>query len=62
MDKRQFIAFYLREGVVIAADAVNRPGDFVLAKRLVGQAVRVSAELLADEAVSLKTLASAPQP
>ncbi|ARU03743.1 pyridine nucleotide-disulfide oxidoreductase [Comamonas serinivorans] len=57
--RRQFIAFYLRAGVLIAADAVNRPGDFVLAKRLVAQAARVDAAQLVDESVALKSLALA---
>ena len=59
MAARTFIAFYLRDGVVIAADSVNRAADFVMAKRLVGGAARVSPEQLADEAVSLKDLALA---
>jgi 3-phenylpropionate/trans-cinnamate dioxygenase ferredoxin reductase subunit len=57
---RQFVAFYLKDGVVIAADAVNRPGDFVLARRLVGGAARVDAAALADEAVALKSLLAQP--
>lgn len=51
---RRFIAFYLKEGVVIAADAVNRPADFMLAKRLVAAGVRVDGPALGDESVSLK--------
>jgi 3-phenylpropionate/trans-cinnamate dioxygenase ferredoxin reductase subunit len=53
---RSFIAFYLKGGQVIAADSVNRPGDFMAAKRLVGDRSRLSADQLADEAVSLKAL------
>lgn len=55
-DSRQFIAFYLKDGVVIAADAVNRPADFMVAKRLVSSAVVVDVDLLADEAAPLKSL------
>ncbi|MDP9920506.1 3-phenylpropionate/trans-cinnamate dioxygenase ferredoxin reductase subunit [Variovorax boronicumulans] len=51
---RRFIAFYLKEGVVIAADAVNRPADFMLAKRLVAAGVVVDASVLGDDSVSLK--------
>lgn len=51
-----FSAFYLKEGVVISADAVNRAPDFVVAKRLVAERVRVDAAQLADEAVALKSL------
>lgn len=56
---RKFVAFYLRDGVVIAADAVNSAADFVMAKRLVGAAARLGAAQLVDEAVPLKTLAMA---
>jgi 3-phenylpropionate/trans-cinnamate dioxygenase ferredoxin reductase subunit len=51
---QRFIAFYLSKGVVIAADAVNRPADFMLAKRLVAAGVVVDASVLGDESVSLK--------
>ena len=58
-----FIAFYLREGVVIAADAINRPSEFMASKRLIGDRIKASAADLADEAVSLKALiAAAAQP
>ncbi|QBR71040.1 pyridine nucleotide-disulfide oxidoreductase [Beijerinckiaceae bacterium] len=56
MDTSSFIAFYLRDGQVIAADSVNRLGEFLAAKRLVGDRARVAASRLADESVSLKTL------
>ncbi len=54
-----FIAFYLREGRVIAADAINRPSEFMASKRLIGDRVKASAADLADEAVSLKSLIAA---
>lgn len=53
-----FCAFYLKDGVVLSADAVNRPQDFLMAKRLVAERLRVGAETLADENVSLKSLFS----
>jgi 3-phenylpropionate/trans-cinnamate dioxygenase ferredoxin reductase subunit len=51
-----FIAFYLKDGFVIAADAINRPGEFMASKRLIGERVKASAKDLADESVSLKSL------
>jgi 3-phenylpropionate/trans-cinnamate dioxygenase ferredoxin reductase subunit len=53
---RSFLLFYLRAGIVIAADAVNRPGEFLIARRLVGAAIRPDVALLADPAVPLKTM------
>ena len=51
-----FSAFYLKDGVVISADAVNRPKDFMVAKRLVGERIAVDAAVLADESIALNTL------
>jgi 3-phenylpropionate/trans-cinnamate dioxygenase ferredoxin reductase subunit len=53
---RSFLLFYLRAGVVIAADAVNRPGEFLVARRLVGAAIRPDVALLADPAAPLKAM------
>jgi 3-phenylpropionate/trans-cinnamate dioxygenase ferredoxin reductase component len=56
MDASAFIAFYLKEGVVVAADSVNRAGDFMAAKRIIGERMKISTARLADEAASLKSL------
>jgi 3-phenylpropionate/trans-cinnamate dioxygenase ferredoxin reductase subunit len=56
MAARSFIAFYLREGRLLAADAVNKPADFMLAKRLILAGRPVDESRLADEAVPLKAL------
>jgi 3-phenylpropionate/trans-cinnamate dioxygenase ferredoxin reductase component len=56
MESSSFIAFYLKEGVVIAADAVNRPGDFMAAKRIIGERMEIPAARLKDEALPLKML------
>jgi 3-phenylpropionate/trans-cinnamate dioxygenase ferredoxin reductase subunit len=53
---RSFAAFYLREGRLIAADAVSRAADFALAKKLVAARVALPQAQLADEAVPLKSL------
>jgi 3-phenylpropionate/trans-cinnamate dioxygenase ferredoxin reductase subunit len=56
MEASNFIAFYLKDGVIIAADSVNRPGDFMAAKRLVGDRREISSARLTDESVPLKSL------
>jgi 3-phenylpropionate/trans-cinnamate dioxygenase ferredoxin reductase subunit len=56
MDTRAFIVFYLRAGVLIAADAVNKPGEFMLAKRLVAAAARPDTAGLTDATRPLKEL------
>jgi 3-phenylpropionate/trans-cinnamate dioxygenase ferredoxin reductase component len=56
MARESFCAFYLRNEVLIAADAVNRPLEFMLAKRLVSDRAHATAAQLRDEGVSLKSL------
>lgn len=53
-----FVVFYLRDGVVIAVDSVNRPADFMVGKKLVAGRVRAEPSVLADERVPLKSLVS----
>lgn len=55
-----FSAFYLKGDRVLAADTVNRPQDFIVAKRLVAEGIAVSAEQLADDSKPLKELLPAP--
>ena len=53
-DANQFAVFYLKEGAVVAADAVNSPKEFMLCRRLIGQ--RVDAAALANPETDLKSL------
>jgi len=57
-DKESFIALYLKNGEVIAADAVNRIADFMAAKRLVAESKAVPSAALADESEPLKAIAA----
>lgn len=50
----EFAVFYMKDGKVVAADAVNAPKEFMVAKQLYGQQVDPAA--LADPATDLKTL------
>ncbi|MBA1204301.1 FAD-dependent oxidoreductase [Pseudomonas capeferrum] len=59
---RSFVAFYWREGRLIAADCVNRQQEFMAIKKLVQARFEGDAELLADESVCLKALTAAPAP
>ena len=59
MEARSFLVFYLRQGKIIAADAVNKPGEFMLARRLVGAAVAADIGHIADPSVPLKSLLGA---
>ena len=54
---RSFAAFYLRAGRLLAVDAINRPGEFVAARHIIGQQIAVSAARLRDENITAKDLA-----
>jgi len=53
---RSFCAFYLQGERLLAIDAVNRPGDFMQARRALAHPVLVDAEQLGDEALPLKEI------
>ena len=54
MAANQFAVFYLKDGRLVAADAVNSPKEFMVCRQLVGQPVDAGA--LADPETDLKTL------
>ena len=54
MEENQFAVFYLNNGKVVAADAVNSPKEFMVCKQLVGKAVDPAA--LANPETELKDL------
>ena len=56
VDNRKFAAFYLKEGTLIAVDALNSAAEFMLSKKLIQNKASPSAELLANPEISLKTL------
>lgn len=53
---RSFCAFYLQGQRLLAIDAVNRPGDFMLTRRALAQSVVIDPGRLADEGVPLKEI------
>lgn len=56
MDARSFSAFYLQGARVLAVDVVNRPADFLLAKRMLAKPVEADADRLPDETVPLNAI------
>lgn len=51
-----FAVFYLRDGAVRAADVVQSPADFAMARKLVATRATVDPSLLADPSVPLRRL------
>ena len=57
LEQRDFVAFYLRGGRLLAAAGINRARDVRRAAGLIKAATPVGAAALADEEVDLRTLA-----
>ncbi|MDX1480329.1 MAG: FAD-dependent oxidoreductase [Woeseiaceae bacterium] len=55
-DDRHFACCYLRDGVLIAVDAVNAPRDFMQSKALIANRAGVDPERLADPDTPIKDL------
>ena len=55
-DGRSFAAFYLKEGRVIAVDAVNKPQEFMFSKKLIPLRKTVDNKRLADADTPVKEL------
>lgn len=53
---RSFAAFYLRDDKLLAVDAVNRPKEFMLGKKLIAGDIDVDVTLLGDDSVELKEM------
>ncbi len=53
---RKFSVFYFRDGRLAAVDSVNRPGDHLAARKLIGAGTELTAEQAADPGVDLKAL------
>lgn len=52
----QFVAWYLKGDKILAADCINSPKEFMLAKKLIGQQVSAAPDQLADVDFDLNTL------
>ncbi len=55
---RAFSVFYLQGGELLAVDAINRPQEFMLSKRLIAARARLDATRIEDTSISMKELAA----
>jgi 3-phenylpropionate/trans-cinnamate dioxygenase ferredoxin reductase subunit len=55
-----FALYYLRDGQLLAADAINRAQDFMFARKMIGSSVNPAQ--LGDESVSLQALLKESHP
>jgi len=58
--ERRFAAYYLREGRIIAVDAVNSPKDFLLAKKLIAARALIETQDIEDPTIDLESAAQTP--
>ena len=58
MAERKFSACYLRDGVLVACNAVNMAKDFIQSKKLIAAKTKLDPRQLADASVALKDLAA----
>jgi 3-phenylpropionate/trans-cinnamate dioxygenase ferredoxin reductase subunit len=56
MDADDFAMFYLKDGVLIAVDAVNRPREFMACRKLVPERPHIDPSMLADESVPMQEM------
>jgi 3-phenylpropionate/trans-cinnamate dioxygenase ferredoxin reductase subunit len=54
---RSFSCVYLRDGRMIAVDAINNPRDFLQGKKLIGEGAALDLDRVTDKEVELKDLA-----
>ena len=57
-NSEKFSVFYFKNDVLIAADAINSPQEFMTAKRLITAQAKVPPNWLADSDHSLKEIAA----
>ena len=58
-DERKFAVFYLRNGTLIAVDAVNSPPEFLASKKLIMTGAKVASAVLKDTSIPMKDIAAA---
>ena len=54
---RSFAVFYLKDGVLIAVDAINRAPEFMMAKMLTARKAVLDPARIADEGIAVKEIA-----
>ncbi|PCI67502.1 MAG: pyridine nucleotide-disulfide oxidoreductase [Piscirickettsiaceae bacterium] len=54
---RSFAVFYLKQGRLLAVDAINRPAEFVAARNIITKGIPVNPQHLQDDSFAAKDLA-----
>jgi 3-phenylpropionate/trans-cinnamate dioxygenase ferredoxin reductase component len=56
LESRKFSVFYFRNDRLAAVDSINRPGDHLAGRKLIGAGTAITAEQAADPNVDLRSL------
>jgi len=56
-DSRKFAIFHLREGIVVAVEAVNAAPEYLIGRKLIADSTKIAPERLADTSIPMKTIA-----
>jgi 3-phenylpropionate/trans-cinnamate dioxygenase ferredoxin reductase subunit len=56
IESRKFSVFYFRDGRLAAVDSINRPGDHIAARKMLGAGIEITPDQAADLNVDLKAL------
>ncbi len=54
--KKKFAAFYLKKGVLIAADAINAVQEYMASRKLIAQKAKIAPDRLADTNIPMKEM------
>lgn len=54
--QRDFAAYYFKEDMLIAVDAVNRPQDYMFGRKMISLKKAINKKALADEEIALRSL------
>jgi len=54
---RKFAAFHLRDGAVVAVEAVNAAPEYLVGRKLIADGAKIAPERLADTSIPMKTIA-----
>lgn len=57
-ESRKFAVFYLRNGTLIAVDAVNSPPEFLASKKLIMSGAKIAPDILSDTSTPMKDIAA----
>ena len=57
-ETRKFAVFYLKQGRLLAVDAINSPPEFLASKKLIMSGARLASDVLQDTSVTMKEIAA----